>query len=203
MVEILAALSASAAGGLRIALPLLVIGILQANLWAQVPLLSLIHPQILIACLVSWSLFELILAKSLIGQRIQNVVQIVFSPIAGAILGMTASAHFGMEPIQVQIIGLVGGTAALMLQLVQTGWFFRLKGIPLWFIFTEDLLCIFLVVWAFDAPKQGGIIAMMLLWIALRSSSEWRRWYTHQGHPEGHPDSVNPGKPRHNKQDPD
>jgi hypothetical protein len=180
MVEILAALSASTAGGLRIGLPLLMIGLLQANLWAQVPILSRIHPQVLIASLVSWSLFELILAKSLIGQRIQNVVQILFSPIAGAILGMTVAARFGMEQGQINIIGLVGGTSALMLQLVQTGWFFRLRGIPLWVVFSEDLLCVFLVVWAFDAPKQGGIIAMMLLWIALRSSSEWRRWYVNQ-----------------------
>jgi hypothetical protein len=180
MVEILAALSASAAGGLRIALPLLAIGVIQSNLWDQVPLLSRIHPQLLIGCLVSWSLFELILAKSLMGQRIQNIAQLLFSPIAGSILGMTVAAHFNMQQGQITIIGLVGGSLAFLLQLVQVGWFFRLGGIPLWIVFIEDLLCVFLVVWAFDAPKQGGIIAMMLLWIALRSSSEWRRRYVNQ-----------------------
>ncbi|MFO5527394.1 MAG: DUF4126 family protein, partial [Cuspidothrix sp.] len=45
MVEILAILSASAAAGMRIGIPLLVIGILQGDqLWSQMPLLSRISP---------------------------------------------------------------------------------------------------------------------------------------------------------------
>ena len=36
MIELLAALSASAAAGMRIALPLLLIGLLQTDLWSRV-----------------------------------------------------------------------------------------------------------------------------------------------------------------------
>jgi hypothetical protein len=60
---------------------------------------------------------------------------------------------------------------------VQIGWFYRLRGIPLWIVFIEDALCVFLVVLAFDAPKKGGLIALMLLWLAIRSSKEWQRIY--------------------------
>ncbi len=44
MLEVLAALSASAAAGIRIAMPLLVIGLLQNDLWTKVPLLSRMSP---------------------------------------------------------------------------------------------------------------------------------------------------------------
>ena len=75
---------------------------------------------------------------------------------------------------------MTGGLLALVLQLVQAGWFYRLRGLPLWVIFAQDVLCVFLVIFALDAPKQGGLIAMLLLWFAIRSSKEWYRWYTHQ-----------------------
>jgi hypothetical protein len=39
LLGVLAILSASAAAGMRIALPLLIIGLLQGQLWYQVPLL--------------------------------------------------------------------------------------------------------------------------------------------------------------------
>jgi Domain of unknown function (DUF4126) len=78
------------------------------------------------------------------------------------------------------IIAIVCGAFALVLQLVQVGWFYRLRGLPVWVIFLQDLLCICLVLFAFDAPQQGGIIALSLLWLAIRSSKEWQRWYEHQ-----------------------
>jgi hypothetical protein len=28
-----------------------------------------------------------------------------------------------------------------------------------------------------EAPEQGGLIAMLLLWLAIRSSSAWRNWH--------------------------
>ena len=183
MIEILAALSASAAGGMRIALPLLVIGFVSqsgSGLWSRVPLLWRIHPQVVIAILVSWTLCELFLAKSLIGQRVQQIVQLGFSPLAGAILGVTVAWHLGMEPWPSAIVGAVGGALALVIQLVQTGWFFRLRGLPWWVAIAEDLLSVCLVLLAFDAPQQGGIIALLLLWIALRSSTAWRQWYAQQ-----------------------
>jgi len=67
LIGILAVLSAAAAAGLRTALPLLVIGLLRTNLWQDVPLLSRLHPQVLLAILVSWSLFELFGSKSIEG----------------------------------------------------------------------------------------------------------------------------------------
>lgn len=159
---------------MRIALPLLLIGLLQGDrLWSQVPLLSRLSPQLVLGVLVSWSLFELFASKKLIGQRVLQVVQLIFSPLAGAVMGMAIAQATGRTEHTVVILGIVGGLLALVLQLVQVGWFFRLGGLPLWAIFTQDALCIFLVLFAFDAPTQGGTIALMLLWLAIRSSKAW------------------------------
>ena len=185
VIGLLAALSASAAAGMRIALPLLVIGLLNSgSLWSNVPLLSYIHPQVLIGVLTSWSLFELFGSKKLLGQRVLQVIQLVFSPLAGALMGITVAkiTHLGIYSIW--LVGIVGGLLALVLKLVQVGWFFRLRGIPIWLIMIEDVLCVFLVLFAFKAPEEGGLIAMLLLWLAIRSSKEWRRWYLEKKHPQ-------------------
>ncbi|MBD1937057.1 DUF4126 domain-containing protein [Microcoleus sp. FACHB-68] len=187
MLELLAALSASAAGGMRIALPLLLIGLLESDkLWSRVPLLSRISPPVVLGVLVSWSLFELFASKKFLGQRVLQIVQLLFSPIVGAIMGMAiAEATFAQPnappPQFVWIIGLVGGLLALVLQLVQAGWFYRLRGLPLPVILAQDILCVSLVLFAFDAPTQGGLIALVLLWLAIRSSKEWYNWYVKQG----------------------
>lgn len=192
MIEILAALSASAAGGMRIALPLLLIGLLQGdNLWSRVPLLSRIPPPVVVGVLVSWSLFELFASKQLLGQRILQLVQLVFSPIVGAIVGMAIAQITFIDrntapDLLLWIIGTVGGLLALVLQLVQAGWFYRLRGLPLWAIVAQDMLCVSLVFFAFDAPRQGGLIALILLWLAIRSSQQWYNWYVEQG-PSGQP----------------
>lgn len=198
MIEILAALSASAAAGMRIALPLLLIGLLYGdNLWADVPILSHVPPPIVLGVLVSWSLVELILSKGAMGQRFLQVVQLLCSPIVGAIVGITVARTTQLEPWLIGIIGVVGGLLALVLQLVQVGWFYRLRGVPVWFIFAQDFLCVLLVLFAFDAPQQGGLIALLLLWIAIRSSKEWQRWYQQQG------EAGDRRHPRRHKQDPD
>lgn len=200
MIPLLAALSASAAGGLRIALPLLLIGLLNADeLWSQVPLLSRISPQVAIGVLVSWSLFELFASKQPWGQRLLQNVQLVFSPFVGAIMGMAiAAASFRDDSdaptFIVALIGVVGGLLALVLQLVQVGWFYRLGKLPLWAILAQDALCVCLVLFAFDSPREGGIIALLLLWLAIRSSQEWYRWYIQQGARKN---------PRQNKTEPD
>lgn len=187
MIALLAALSASAAGGMRIALPLLLIGLLQSDqLWSRVPLLSRFSPPVVLGILVSWSLFELFASKQTWGQRLLQNIQLVLSPFVGAIMGMAiASASFGDEDsaptLVVTIIGVVGGFLALVLQLVQVGWFYRLGKLPLWAILAQDALCVFLVLFAFDSPTEGGIIALLLLWLAIRSSQEWYRWYVQQG----------------------
>lgn len=184
MIELLAVLAASAAGGMRIALPLLLIGLLQGDrLWSQVPLLSQLSPQLVLGVLVSWSLFELFASKKLLGQRVLQVVQLIFSPLAGAVMGMAIAQATGRTEHTIVILGIVGGLLALVLQIVQVGWFFRLGGLPLWAIFTQDALCIFLVLFAFDAPTQGGTIALMLLWLAIRSSKAWYFHYRQSDRP--------------------
>ncbi len=197
MIEILAALSASAAGGMRIALPLLLIGLLRSDLWSRVPLLSQINPQVVIGILVSWSLFELFASKKLLGQRLLQIFQLVCSPIVGAVLGMAVAKATQVPNWWIWIIGIVGGLLALVLQLVLAGWFYRLRGLPIWAIFIQDFLCVILVLFAFDAPKQGGLIALLLLWLAIRSSKEWYLWYMQQA------SSRKQGNPRRYKQDPD
>ncbi|MBD1827412.1 DUF4126 domain-containing protein [Microcoleus vaginatus GB1-A2] len=203
MLGLLAALSASAAGGMRIALPLLLIGLLRIDkLWSEIPLLSGVHPPVAITILVSWSLLELFASKTFVGQRVLQIVQIIFSPIVGAIMGIAIAQVSSIDeiiahPWMLWIIGIVGGLLALVLQLVQAGWLYRLRRLPIWVIFLQDVLCISLVLFAFDAPQQGGLVAMILLWLAIRSSKEWYRWYRSQGIPGDR------GNPRRRKRDPD
>ncbi|HEY9602321.1 MAG TPA: DUF4126 domain-containing protein [Allocoleopsis sp.] len=177
MIDLLAALSASASAGIRIALPLLIIGLLQTHLWSRVPLLSHIPPAVLIGILTSWSLFELFASKKLLGQRVLQVIQLILSPIVGAMMGIAIAELTEAPSLFVWIVGIVGGLLALVLQLVQVGWFYRLRGLPLWAVFLQDVLCVALVIFAFDAPKQGGLIALLLLWLAIRSSKQWHSWY--------------------------
>ncbi|MEZ2251203.1 DUF4126 domain-containing protein [Microcoleus sp.] len=203
MLGLLAALSASAAGGMRIAMPLLLIGLLRIDkLWSEIPLLSGLHPQVVIAILVSWSLLELFASKTFVGQRVLQIVQVIFSPIVGAIMAIAIAQVSSIDelvahPWMLWIIGVVGGLLALVLQLVQAGWLYRLKVLPMWLIFVQDALCIALVLFAFDAPRQGGLIAMLLLWLAIRSSKEWYRWYRSQAK------QGLLGNPRQGKRDPD
>jgi hypothetical protein len=181
LIGVLAALSASAAAGMRIALPLLLIGLLRGDLWDNVPILALVHPQVVVGVLTSWSLFELLGSKKLLGQRVNQLVQLWFSPVVGAVMAIAA---LQLTPIEIQPlwpIAIVGGLLAFVLKLVQVGWFFRLRGLPLWVILLEDALCVFLVFFAFNAPQQGGLIAMLLLWLSVRSSGEWYRWYKNKG----------------------
>lgn len=198
MIEILAALSASAAAGVRLGLPLLIIGLLYSdNLWADVPILSYFHPSLVLGVLVSWSLIELLLSKEPLGQRALQIVQLLFSPVVGAIAGIAVARTTDLSNVITGVVGVVGGLLAMVLQLVQVGWFYRLSRMPIWVIFAQDLLCVSLVLFAFDAPEQGGIIALLLLWLAIRSSKEWQRWYQGQATADDRHD------PRRYKQDPD
>lgn len=178
---ILAVLAVSAAAGMRVALPLLIIGFVEnREFWSNVPLLNRIHPQVVLAVLISWSLFELLGSKQLLGQRVLQLIQLAFSPLAGLLLAMTVAGLVDYDTIQLWLIGISGGLLAFVLQLVQVGWFFRLRGIPPWVAAGEDILSVLLVIYAFNAPEEGGLIAMMLLWLAIRSSSAWRKWHQTQ-----------------------
>lgn len=173
---ILAVLSASAAAGLRSALPLLVISLVHSELGLNIPLLSRFHPQVVLSILISWSLFELFGSKNLLGQRVLQIIQLAFSPLVGVLMSLTVAKIIDL-PVQVLwILGIVGGSLALVIQLVQMGWFFRLRGIPIWATFLVDFLCVILVVLSVNAPKNGGLIALFLLWLVIRSANEWRRW---------------------------
>lgn len=198
MIELLAALSVAAAVGMRIALPLLLIGLLQSDrLWLNVPVLSQIPPPILIGILVSWSLMELLLSKEPLGLRFLQMLQLLLSPIVGAIVGIAVARTADLDAQLIWIFALICGLLALVLQLVQVGWFYRLRGLPVWLVFVQDVLCVLLVLFSFDAPQQGGLIALLLLWLAIRSSKEWQNWF--QGQASGR-DRRNPRK---GKRDPD
>ena len=178
IIEVLAVLAVSAAAGMRIALPLLMIGFIESReFWSNVPLLDRIHPQVVLAILISWSLFELLGSKQLLGQRVLQLIQLALSPLAGLLLAVTVGRFADYSTAQLWLIGISGGLFAFVLQLVQVGWFFRLRGIPPWLAVGEDILSVLLVIYAFNAPEQGGLIAMMLLWLAIRSSSVWKKWH--------------------------
>jgi Domain of unknown function (DUF4126) len=196
MIELLAVLSASAAVGMRVALPLLLVGLLYGDeLWSEVPILRWANPHVVVAILASWSLFEMFASKNRVGQRFLQSIQLVFSPIVGTIVGVVIAKAIVPESILVWVLGLTGGLLAFVIQLVQAGWLYRLKQIPLWLFFTQDVLCVALVFFAFRAPSQGGILALIMLWLAIRSSKEWHQWYRAQGEPRGNP--------RAKKQEPD
>lgn len=178
MIEILAALSAAAAVGIRIALPLLMIGLLQGeSLWRDVPILSSISPPVVLGVLTSWSLIELFASKQLLGQRVLQFVYLLCSPIVGAIMAIAAAKVTAVPKL---FIGLIGGLFALLLQLIQAGWFYRRQSLPTWLPFVQDALCILLVFLAVNAPHLGGIIALMLLSLAIYSYSNLYRWYRTQ-----------------------
>jgi hypothetical protein len=178
MLEILlAVLSGSAAAGMRIALPLLVIALYGAELWVRVPILSAIHPPVIFGILVSWSILELVGFKDRLGQRVIQVVELIGSPIVGALLGVAIAQSAGLSHWQVAILATISGLLALVFQFVQMGWIYRLRRVPLWILFGQDVICVILTLFAFDAPRQGGLIALLLLWLAIRSAAEWRRWY--------------------------
>lgn len=185
MLEILGSLSAAAAAGMRVAIPILVMGLIQTQqIWSELPLLNYIKPPIFISILTVWSLFELIFSKKLLGQRLLQTIQLCLSPFIGALLVFIVIKHYDLPTYEqyLWLLLIAGGILALVIKLVEVGWFFRLRGLPLTVIIIEDLLSALMVLFAFRAPEQGGLIAMLLLWIALRSSSEWRNWQTKNKH---------------------
>ena len=177
---ILAVLSVSAAVGMRTALPLLVISLSytqKQELWSEVPILNNVDPRVILAVSISWSILELIFSKRLLGQRSLQIIQLLFSPIVGALVAIAVTHLAQADFTPIWLIGVIGAVVALVVTLVKVGWFFRLRGIPIWLTIVEDVLCVCLIFFAFNAPKEGGIIALLLIWLALRSSNTWREWY--------------------------
>ena len=196
--EILAVLSISAAVGLRLALPLLLIGLLSGEtLWNNVPILSHIPPTIVVGILVSWSLFELIISKDRPSRPLLLSLELMFSPFVGAIAGIAIARSVNLAGWMMGLVGPLGGLLAFVIQLVQVGWLYRTRYPNLWVLFLQDFLCVCLVLFAFDAPQQGGLIALLLLWLAIRMSAAWRRWYLEQANPKDRK------QPRRYKREPD
>jgi hypothetical protein len=108
------------------------------------------------------------------------LIQLVVSPLVGTLIGLAVASWAGVTGWLVGILGAIGGLLALVLQLVQLGWLYRLNRVPIWAICLQDVLCVLLVLFALDAPRQGGLIALLLLWLAIRSSKAWHRWYIGQ-----------------------
>ena len=178
IIGFLAVVSASVAAGMRVALPLLIILLLYGEqLVANLPLVGLLPVRVLVAILITWSLVELVASKQLLGQRVLQVIQLIFAPLAGIVLSITAAQILGVEFRPLWLLGIVGGLIAFVFKLILTGWFFRLRGLPLWWSFTEDILCVILVLFAFRMPQQGGVLATIILWLAVRSATEWKRYY--------------------------
>ena len=125
---------------------------------------------------MSWALAELLLSKDKVGLRVVQVVQLFMSPMFGEIAGVTVATQSTRRPEAIMIVGLVSALLALVLQLVQVGWFYRLRGLPLWTVFLQDFLCVVFLLLAFDAPQQGGLFALIVMWLAFRSSISWQRW---------------------------
>ncbi|WP_442786304.1 DUF4126 domain-containing protein [Leptothoe sp. PORK10 BA2] len=178
MPELLAVLSISAATGLRLALPLLLIGLFSGEqLWSQVPILAHIPQVCVVTVLVIWSLLELTISKDRINRRFLQSAELFMSPFVGTIAGVAIARLANISDSWLLVLlAVTGGALALVLQMVQVGWLYRFNSPPIWMMFVEDALCIFLVFFAFDAPQQGGLIALFLLWLAIRSSVVWRQW---------------------------
>lgn len=175
--EILAILSIAAATGLRVALPLLIIGLMSGEqLWSNVPLLSQLPPALCIGLLVSWSVAELMLSKDNYSQRIFQISELILSPGVAALAAIAVARTLNLAPWVSLITTVVSALLALAIQLLQVGWFYRPKRPPGWLFFVIDGLCIMLAFLTFDAPRQGGLIALLLLWLVIRTSYVWKSW---------------------------
>ena len=176
--ELLAVLSISAATGLRLALPLLLIGLFSGErLWAEVPILANIPQILVVIVLVIWSLLELTISKDRVSRRFLQSAELFISPFVGTIAGVAIARLADISDSWLLVLlAITGGALALVIQMVQVGWLYRFNSPPMWVMFLEDALCICLVFFAFDAPEQGGLIALFLLWFAIRSSVIWQQW---------------------------
>jgi hypothetical protein len=175
--ELLAILSIAAATGLRLALPLLLIGLMSGpKLWANVPFLSQLPPALVLGVLAAWSIAELMLSKDRRNQRFFQILELILSPGVGALAGISLARTLGLDGGYNLLVGLISALLALVIQILQVGLIYRPRRPPLWSFFVVDGLCIVLAVLAFDAPNQGGIIALLLLWLVIRTSYLWRNW---------------------------
>lgn len=128
---------------------------------------------------------ELVLSKDRFSRRLFQTTELLLSPLVGAIAGIGVARTVGLSGWVFLLIGIISALLATVMQLVQVGWHYRPRRPPLWLFFVLDGLCVFLAILAFDSPQQGGLIAMMLLWVVIRTSAIWREWRS-KGLPSEH-----------------
>ncbi|NJK52973.1 MAG: DUF4126 domain-containing protein [Leptolyngbyaceae cyanobacterium SU_3_3] len=160
------------------------------------PILCNVSPPIVLAILVSWSLLEIFASKHRFGLRSLQIVQLLLSPLVGAIMGLAIAQA---TDVPGWVVGLLGGSGGL----AGIGFTARAGGMVLpieRFTIVGNFSTGYAVYLPGDAclrcPKQGGIIALLLLWLAIRTSKNWQRWYRQQAHPQQK-------NPRRYLQDPD
>ncbi|MFM7528596.1 MAG: DUF4126 domain-containing protein [Nodosilinea sp.] len=175
MTELLAVLAMSAALGLRVALPLLVLGLMSGDrLWSQVPILASLPPTLVMGGLVSGTLLEFILYKQGFSRPLLHSTELLLSPIVGLMAGIALVRPLAIAGWLQGVIALIGGLVALVIQLVQIGWFYRPQRPPLWGMFLVDALCLLLALSAFTVPRVGGLLSLVLLWLVIRTAEGWR-----------------------------
>ncbi len=109
MTELLAVLALSAALGLRVALPLLVLGLMSGDrLWSQVPILANLPPTLVMGGLLSGALLELILSKPRFSRPLLHSMELLLSPIVGLMAGIALVRPLGIAGWLQGVIALSG-----------------------------------------------------------------------------------------------
>ncbi|MCS6782673.1 MAG: DUF4126 domain-containing protein [Gloeomargarita sp. SKYBB_i_bin120] len=186
MTAVLAVLAAAAAGGFRLALPLLLILVLRReDTWEQTPVLGQFSPALVLGTLAAGAVWELVAPLHAWGLRLVQPLQVLLSPLVGWLIGVMTAQVMGLPAGLHALMGCVGGALALLLQLVQTGWLYRRGRFPAWVGLAQDGLCALLTVFALQAPTQGGLIALMLMWLALRAAKAWQQQFRRHRRSQG------------------
>lgn len=169
----LASLSAASAGGIRLGLPLLLLVLIGGPQTENGFIHFLMHP-LMLGILCAWTLVEVVASKTALGQRAVRIVQFGLTPwVAGILAAASWSGNFrtGMGVV------LLGVLLASVLQLVQSGFLFRIGPLPFWASFLQDVLCGLLVVLAFYSPALGAGLGLSLLVLALGQAQSWRKQF--------------------------
>jgi hypothetical protein len=169
----LASLSAASAGGIRLGLPLLLLVIIGGPQTENGFIHFLMQP-FMLGILCAWTLVEVVASKTALGQRAVRVVQFGLTPLVAAVLAAASwSGNFWTGTVVV----LLGVLVASLLQLVQSGFLFRMGPLPLSASFLQDALCGILVILAFYAPALGAGLGLSLLALALGQAQSWRKQF--------------------------
>ena len=102
-------------------------------------------PSLVIALLAGWSMAETTAIEgSLQPAGFFQIIELLCSPLVGAIAGIALARTLELDNWLHIGIGITSALLAVVIQLLQVGWFYRPKRPPLWVFFVVDGLCIFL-----------------------------------------------------------